>query len=282
MRCVKLRCIGILLFSFVSFFYVVNVCAEDVSPNDIGYDLKWNQMKRDVKRTLCNRCWVIGGGLGFALTDVGTKNVYVNNGNPFPPPANQDLYIANKPDASGILGFSAGYRWYNQKQWFPGFVVGGRFLYLFSHDIKGKLLQQSNPNFYNFNFNLATSSDILTVFGKINLARWKNFSPFVGASLGMSINSVDNYSQAAIPPAAGDSPAYRSKTSVNFAYGVDAGVDYFLNYLWTISAVYQYWHLGNVASGAGTNAWSNASLNFGDLTGNIFYMSISYAFKSIT
>ncbi len=87
----------------------------------------------------------------------------------------------------------------------------------------------------------------------VDLGTWNNLTPFVGAGLGFSRNSIHNFQDAChacggVPVNTGISFA-EDASKWNFAWAVHAGLGYRVNNNLTVELAYRYLDLGDAASG---------------------------------
>jgi opacity protein-like surface antigen len=115
--------------------------------------------------------------------------------------------------------------------------------------------------------------------GYWDIGTWKGFTPFVGAGIGVSYNTISSFTDVSsvIP-----SVAYGASASQwNFAWALHAGLSYQVNDRLTIEAAYRYIDLGNAHSGDlvtfdGTNDVYNP-MEFRHLTSHDFKVGFRWA-----
>jgi opacity protein-like surface antigen len=118
---------------------------------------------------------------------------------------------------------------------------------------------------------------LLLLNGYVDLGTWWNITPFIGAGVGMSRNTISNFGDVSIClnslgcAAAGGSDAYAGTASKwNFAWALHAGLAYQIWRNATIELSYRYVDLGDARSGDlvrfdGTNLFYNP-MEFNHLT----------------
>jgi opacity protein-like surface antigen len=138
--------------------------------------------------------------------------------------------------------------------------------------------QYSDPEFTNYSYNWGVSADVITLYSRLDLARYNRLMIYVDLGFGMSFIQTHAYNETASANViARDNPDYASKINYQFAYNAGAGLDYTLTGNIILSAGYSYQSFGNLSSGYGQGSnWGNARLNFGKLGGNMGLIGISY------
>jgi opacity protein-like surface antigen len=86
--------------------------------------------------------------------------------------------------------------------------------------------------------------------GYADLGTWWNVTPFVGAGIGASRNTISGFTDTCPVGCGGGSVAYGATNSKwNFAWAVHAGLGYRVNNNLTVELAYRYLDLGDAASG---------------------------------
>ncbi|MET0277802.1 MAG: outer membrane beta-barrel protein [Pseudorhodoplanes sp.] len=84
----------------------------------------------------------------------------------------------------------------------------------------------------------------------VDLGTWWCLTPFVGAGIGYSRNTIDNFRDTGIANLATPTLAYgNSNTQWEMAWALHAGVAYKVNKAFTAEFAYRYTHLGDFQSG---------------------------------
>lgn len=96
-----------------------------------------------------------------------------------------------------------------------------------------------------------------------DLGTWWNVTPFVGAGIGTSRNTISGFTDTCPVGCGGGSVAYGGTASKwNFAWAIHAGLAYHVTNNFTVELAYRYLDLGDAASGdlityTGVNAINN-------------------------
>jgi len=222
--------------------------------------------------------WVVGLSGGDTFPRMQKSNTTVPNGSGVTPPYNLDTYTVDNPSTTATAGVFGGYQWQGLKSFLPYSSVLLRYEHQFNSTITGKVQEFGLPLFTNYNYSMKLQSDVVNVVGKLDFTPYKSFLPYVSVGLGIAFNRVSNYNEDAIPPVspARVSPNYNSKTNVNFAYSLGAGIDYIYSKKLWLTLGYQFADLGKVNSGPGMQTWSNTRLSFGAQRDHTILGSITY------
>ena len=178
-------------------------------------------------------------------------------------------------DSAGIFGLGAGYQFNN---WFRADVTG---------EYRGKsnfhgldIITFDNGGATGFGSDKYTGSKSEWLFlanAYADLGTWYCVTPFIGAGVGMSRNTISNFVDQGVgslfPPGSGvgSSLAYGSTASKwNFAWALHAGLAYKVTNNLTLEMSYRYVNLGDGVTGDlvafdGTNNVNNP-MRFHDLT----------------
>lgn len=226
--------------------------------------------------TLSQGKFVFTGGVGEQYPQF-NSSIYINNGSDAPPPNDRDLYTTNQNMQPLVLA-SLAYRMQRDSDWLSAYSLGLQYQHNFSANVGNKVLQYSDPLFYNYNSTWDIASDIFLVVAKLNVFEYGIFSPYVHAGVGLSFNNAGNYNESPTTgvTAVRVNPGFSSYTKTNFAYSLGAGVDFQVTQKIIVSAQYQYQNLGNVKSGNGNAAWSTQSLDLGTYSTNAVVFCVSY------
>jgi len=188
-------------------------------------------------------------------------------------------------DAAPFGGVGVGYQF---NQWFRMDLTGeyrGRATY---HGMD--LITYSNAGVPTTGVDVYSGSKS-EITGLVNayfdLGTWHNITPFVGAGIGVSRNTISDFTDMGqnVPTGGGattTSIAYGDTTSkTSFAWALMAGAGYQVAPGLTVEAAYRYINLGKAQSGDlvafdGTNASVNP-MKFKDITSNDFKLGIRWA-----
>lgn len=227
-----------------------------------------------------NQRWYINGLVGSQFNNISSSTT-VNNGSGFPPPYSQDIYSAQSPDASLLLGIGLGRYFELEHPWVKVASIGIQYQYFFANNINGNITQFSLPEFTNYQYTWPLATNIIVANGKLNFKDYKKFSPYFSLGLGGVLHQSDGYTESAysnVTPRI--SPNFSSSSNAQFAYLIGVGLDYPIGKQFILSAGYQYSGLGKVQSGKGEGSWSGETLNFGSYASNAFVFSTTYLFDT--
>ena len=186
---------------------------------------------------------------------------------------------------------------------FGGVGVGYQFNQWFRMDLTGEY--RASANFHGMDTfsgvfdrggvaTAGTGVDVYTgrkyeMTGLVNayfdLGTWHNITPFVGAGVGVSRNTIADFTDSGQNVAGGTtatSVAYgRDSSKVSFAWALMAGAGYQVAPGLTVEAAYRYINLGKAQSGDlvaydGTNTVYNP-MKFKDITSNDFKFGLRWA-----
>lgn len=214
--------------------------------------------------------WYLRGFLGFSNQQVGS----LSNANYAGYTSVQNV---NKSfDAAPFFGLGVGY-YFNDWLRFDvtGEYRGGANFH--GLDI-GTLGAATTPDRYT-----ATKSEWTFLFNTfVDLGTWQCITPFVGAGVGMSRNTISNFGDVSIHTVAGTtSDAFGATQSTwSFAWAAYAGLSYKVNKNFQIEFMYRYIDLGNAKSGDligydGTNTMYNP-MEFHRLTSQDFMIGARF------
>lgn len=212
--------------------------------------------------------WYLRGDIGFSNQSV--KNL--NNA------LYSSLTSLNQTtgfDSAGIFGLGAGYQFNN---WFRADVTG---------EYRGKsnfhgldIITFDNggaPGFGSDKYTASKSEWLFLANAYADLGTWYCVTPFIGAGVGMSRNTISNFVDQGVgslfPPGSGVGPslAYGDTASKwNFAWALHAGLAYKVSNNLTLEMSYRYVNLGSGTTGDlrafdGTNNVVNP-MQFHDIT----------------
>ena len=112
--------------------------------------------------------------------------------------------------------------------------------------------------------------------GYRDLATWGNFTPYVGAGMGVAYHMLDNVTFTQNPFLLNEIEGSRD---LSFAWQLMAGIDYRLSDRATLDLGYRYVDLGKATSGrADTAGFVNPRVVFDDLTSHEIKIGLRYQF----
>jgi opacity protein-like surface antigen len=177
---------------------------------------------------------------------------------------------------------------------FFGLGVGYQFNHWFRVDVTGEY--RGKANFHGLDIVRTTGGLTLTddyrasksewlVLANIyaDLGTWYSFTPFVGAGIGASYNTISNFTDtcATVSGCPGGSVATGDTASKwNFAWALHAGVSYKVNSQLSIEFAYRYVNLGDAKSGDlitfdGTNNINNP-MEFNKITSHDLKLGVRW------
>lgn len=178
-------------------------------------------------------------------------------------------------DSAPFFGIGIGYR---HNSWFRWDITGeyrgkAHFAALDRYD------SDNNGTWDGTNDYTAKKSELLFLFNAyLDLGTWKAITPFVGAGIGASRNTITNFRDINVP---NDAVAYANDTSKwEFAWALHAGFAYDVTPNFTIELAYRYLDLGNAKSGdiitfTGVNAINNP-VTFRGITSHDFKLGVRW------
>jgi opacity protein-like surface antigen len=96
--------------------------------------------------------------------------------------------------------------------------------------------------------------------GYVDLGTWYNVTPFVGAGVGMSRNTISNFgdfstciNSSSCSVSGGSDASFDTASKWNFAWALHAGLAYRVTKNFTVELAYRYIDLGNATTGNGIN-----------------------------
>lgn len=233
-----------------------------------------------LQSTTINTPWFVGIEVG-ALWPNTPSVMTVANGSNYPSPYNVDRYSADL-GSDAALSAMLGYQWHRQTEWIPAYTLALRYQHLMANDLAGEITQYSSPEFLNYDYRWNVHSDLLSLYSKIDIHQYGDFTPFVDLGLGLALNHSGRYQETAkagVTPRI--SPAYQSHSQSEFAYNLGFGIDYALAAQWRVSVSYDYQNLGRFQSANGVSTWSAERLNMGEYKANTLSAGVTYYFDSL-
>jgi opacity protein-like surface antigen len=192
-----------------------------------------------------------------------------------------NLYVGNSSSQAGpIVGGDIGYHWKPANRWFWLNVgVESSFTQLTSPNGLVHPLFSANPNFDTLNFNYDARA--VPLFGMLTLAgNFGHFAPYVIGGLGVSWNKAYNYNEVPTNPNLTALPMrtmFNSRTQVEFAWTVGAGIAYAVTQSTSIGLEYRYTNYGNLALNPAPQQATRQILNLGKMTANALLVRMTVA-----
>lgn len=214
--------------------------------------------------------WYLRGDIGFSNQQVGS--IFNDNYNRFDSVQNVDKGF----DAAPFFGVGIGY---NINDWLRADVTGEYRARANFHGLDiGHVGGGATPDRY-------TGSKYEWTFllnSYVDLGTWSNFTPFIGAGVGVSRNTISNFSDVTIHTLAGttsDSHA-DDMSKWSFAWALYAGVGYKVTRNMTIELAYRYIDLGNAETGIPTtyDGHTDTPFEFRHLTSQDIKLGLRFNF----
>ena len=217
--------------------------------------------------------WYLRGDIGFSNQQVGS--LFNQNYSRYDSVTNVDKGF----DAAPIFGLGVGY---NINNWFRVDVTGEYRGKANFHGFDVGFTSVAGPAGNNFWPDRYTASKYEWTFlfnGYVDLGTWYGITPFLGAGLGFSRNTITNFGDVNIA-VLGDSHG-SDASKWNFAWALYAGVGYRLSEAATIELAYRYIDLGKATTGTMvdyTFAGIDTPFQFNHLTSQDVRLGLRYNF----
>lgn len=202
--------------------------------------------------------WYLRGDIGFSNQSVNKLDWYSY-------PTLLSLNQTTGFDSAGVFGIGAGYQF---NSWFRADVTG---------QFRGKSNFHGTDTFTYSNAGLVTpgvdnysaskSEWLVLANAYVDLGTWWCVTPFVGAGVGFSRNTISNYVDVNTPArSVATAPA---ASNWDFAWAAHAGVAYKVSPSFTVELAYSYVNLGDATTGVVsdyTGFANNHRMGFKNLT----------------
>jgi opacity protein-like surface antigen len=205
--------------------------------------------------------WYLRGDIGMTNQQVKTLDNDLFASTP-------NLVIHDKNFEAGMLfGVGAGYRWNN---WLR-FDVTGEYRGETGFHGFDTWTDTIGPNARFNNYTGKKSEWLVLANAYIDLGTWWCITPFIGAGVGWSYNTIHSFRDAGIDEFGSPTMAFANAASKsNFAWALHAGLAYEVSKSFTVELAYRYVNLGDAMSGDivafdGTNTVNNP-MHFKDIT----------------
>lgn len=222
--------------------------------------------------------WYLRGDIGFSNQNVGSLFNVNYSGFDSVTNINKDF------DAAPLFGIGIGYVFNN---WLRADITGE---YRGKANFHGMDVGAIPGGGFSDDRYTASKSELTFMFnGYVDLGTWWNITPFVGAGVGVSRNTISNFGDFSVCinslscAGNGGSDAFAASASTwSFAWAIHAGLAYQLSPNVAIELAYRYIDLGNAKSGDlvafdGTNNINNP-MEFHHLTSNDVKLGIRWMF----
>jgi opacity protein-like surface antigen len=167
-------------------------------------------------------------------------------------------------DSAPLFGVGVGYQFNN---WLRTDVTGE---YRGKANFHGLDIVRSGATTYTDEYRGSKSEWLVLANIYADLGTWYSFTPFIGAGIGASYNTISNFLDVCTTCAGGGVAYGATASKWNFAWALHAGVSYRVNSQLSFEFAYRYVNLGDAMSGDlvafnGTNAIYNP-MEFKDIT----------------
>jgi opacity protein-like surface antigen len=118
--------------------------------------------------------------------------------------------------------------------------------------------------------------------GYVDLGTWCNFTPFVGAGVGMSRNTISNFGDINVQTGVGADAHSTEASKWSFAWALYAGVGYKITKNVTVEFAYRYINLGDATTGdmIGYDGTPDTPFEFHDITSHDFKLGLRVNFDA--
>lgn len=190
-----------------------------------------------------------------------------------------DVYFSNNNQNSAVAALSGGYSWHRDDVWLPILSLGLEYSYYFPIKSTGFIQKFFSPNLTDYTYEFKTHFQQLNVLAKANIYRYSNgLSPYLLGGIGNSWNTLDSYTETALPGITPRiPPGFSGGTTSNFVYILGFGLDYDINKNFQIGLGYRYDGLGKAHSGNGNSTFTNIDLK-GRSSLNALLLNLRYYF----
>jgi opacity protein-like surface antigen len=148
-------------------------------------------------------------------------------------------------DSAPLFGIGVGYQF---NIWLRADVTGE---YRGKANFHGLDIVQSGGNTYTDDYRASKSEWLVLANIYADLGTWYSFTPFIGAGIGASYNTISNFTDSCVvTQCVNGSVAFGDTASKwNFAWALHAGVSYKVNSQLSFEFAYRYVSLGDALSG---------------------------------
>jgi opacity protein-like surface antigen len=223
--------------------------------------------------------WYLRGDIGFSNQSISKRDYYSY-------PNLLSLQQQSSFDTAGIFGIGVGYQFNN---WFRADVTGqyrgkANFhgLDLTSYTDTGTVQRGSDT------YSGSKSEFVVLANLYADLGTWWCLTPFVGAGIGMSRNTISNFTDIGVNGTAafGTVPGLAfapSASKWNFAWALHTGLAYRVTSNMTVELGYSYVNLGDGVTGALTTmdgVTANQAMTFKDITSHDLKLGVRWNFDT--
>jgi opacity protein-like surface antigen len=215
--------------------------------------------------------WYLRGDIGFT-------NQSIRDLTNIQDAANSVRNVGLGFDASPLFGLGIGY-YYND--WLRFDVTGE---YRSKANFHGTQVITSDGGTITDEYSGSKSEWLFLLNAYVDLGTWNGFTPFVGAGIGTSRNTIHSFRDVCTVCAGGGVAFGDDESKWNLAWALHAGVAYKVSTNFTVEFAYRYVNLGDAASGdlytyLGGNAINNP-MEFKHLTSHDFKVGLRFNFDA--
>lgn len=187
--------------------------------------------------------WYLRGDIGFSNQQV--RSLFSKEYDGYDSVQNVDRSF----DSAPFFGVGVGY---NFNDWLRFDVTGEYRGKANFHGLDiGRVGGAFTPDRYT-----GSKSELTFLFnGYVDLGTWYNITPFVGAGVGMSRNTISNFGDVTIHTVAGTlaDANFATASQWSFAWALHAGLAYKVSKNFTVELAYRYLDLGDAKTGNGVS-----------------------------
>jgi len=216
--------------------------------------------------------WYLRGDIGFSNQQVGS--LFNENYSRFDSVTNIDRGF----DAAPLFGLGIGY---NINNWLRVDATGEYRARANFHGLDiGHTIVASPLNDWPDRYTGSKYEWTFMFNGYVDLGTWWNFTPFIGAGVGFSRNSITNFGDVNVAFPVNADAHGDTASKWNFAWAVHAGVGYRLTPAATIELAYRYIDLGDATTGTmfGYTGVADTPFEFRHLTSQDLKLGLRYNF----
>ena len=177
-------------------------------------------------------------------------------------------------DAAPLFGLGIGYQFNN---WFRADITGE---YRAKANFKGLDIVRNGTTTFTDEYTASKSEWVGMLNAYVDLGTWYNLTPFIGAGVGFSYNTIHDFKDVCTVCTGGSVATAQDASKWNFAWALHAGVAYKVTNNFTVELAYRYINLGDAITGDlvaydGTNQRYNP-MEFRNITSHDFKLGVRW------
>ncbi|HSI40655.1 MAG TPA: outer membrane beta-barrel protein [Xanthobacteraceae bacterium] len=221
--------------------------------------------------------WYLRGDIGFSNQKLGSLTSVEDSTTDF-------TWLANEFDAAPIFGAGVGYKF---NDWLRVDVTGEYRGKSSFNGMDSYVYWDGDTPVTRTNRYTADKSEWLFLANAyLDLGTWYSITPFVGAGIGASRNTISGYTDTDSTPGYESFGYANSDSKWNFAWALYAGLAYQVTPNFTIEFAYRYVDLGDgitgdVRAADGTSSYYNP-VSFNDITSQDFRLGLRWLLGDAT